>query len=346
MRRAVEDGFDVNSLGLKGRNALHLAAIEGNLKSIDFLLYELSAYGNKLDDRGRNAIYFAACNKQKEATAMLFKESHPEIAFFELAKRRDLDGMRTLAAAIPSTYNFNRAEAIRVFDYAIEYRQYDVITFLFEIHQLIFGITVNDNPYVLDLYQSAMKTWDDPFAVSLLLKEGLSINIYYICYFIRSPRMCRCLIDNGFDINARLEDGSTVMHCLIRNLDYSNSYEHVYFTTPAVSWLMDVFLESGADMKSRNHRNQTMLLEVLENRSNQTIHFLEFLIVAGCPLDPYLTHPSIHSALANYHRERDRVLHIMEEMKILPVEIYGISLAFIFIIPRVSATAIESILID
>jgi len=335
MRSAVDNGFDVNSLGLKGRNALHLAAIEGNLKAIDFLINDLAASQTKLDDKGRNAIQLAACNNQKQATTMFFEASDAFLdkavdnAFLECARLGELGGIRTLAEADPNAHPFLSGEVHnglhRVFYTAIECKHYGVIPVLLNTNQIPGGAQ--------NLLELAIVS-DDSFAVSLTLKEGASIND---CRpQISSPQMCRHLIEHGFDINARRENsGSTAMHDLVECLQPMEPYDDF-------QRIFDVLLESGGDMKLKNSYNQTILCQILDNlaffgynpRNDdiRDIRLFEVLIGAGCPLDPYSEkNEHVQSALANLYRRRDRISNMMKEMKILPAEIWDISIGFLFI---------------
>jgi hypothetical protein len=69
-------GINIDSKGISGRSALHVAVMKNDVKTVEFLLNQENVDINPIDDEGNSPLFYSCLNGNESITGMLsFKEA-------------------------------------------------------------------------------------------------------------------------------------------------------------------------------------------------------------------------------------------------------------------------------
>ena len=71
MKQLAEEGADFNISDYRGRGPIHIAALNGNLQTIKFLVENTQLHLDAMDRDGKTALYYACLKKHIKIAELL-----------------------------------------------------------------------------------------------------------------------------------------------------------------------------------------------------------------------------------------------------------------------------------
>jgi ankyrin repeat protein len=275
----LELGFDINSTGIRSKNALIYNVGRNNYNAVKFLL-EKGADPNIIVDYKHNALNAAFGNKDLRITKILLDyDADPNMLYSNSYLFKSMiknDNIELLKLLVENGLHLNTKfdDNTTLLHSAINSNSLQFVKYLIEngFDVSIFDDYKVDSPIIEAVKSHHFLHNDMSDVIAYLIKVGLDVNSRN--YYFETPLMhaanndlnlTKLLIENGADISAKNTSGFTA---LIRAVQ-GKKIEIVKY-----------LIEQGADVNAKDSRGKSVLIHSLNNPD-----ILELILKSGADIN-------------------------------------------------------------